>query len=129
MVAENKRKPDKEDWMKEAEEAYERFLGDDSSWENPRTFDEIERHAVEVGDRLTSWLLEKGLGRPSAEPTSGTEAPCPRCGRACQPKDEGPEVREVETTRGEVPLTRRGYYCRPCRRVFFSSRPRTGSES
>lgn len=129
MVEERTPKPDKASWMKEAEEAYERFLGDDTKWKEPRTFDELEREAVEVGDRLTSWFLEKGLGRRSAEATSGTEAPCPRCGRACQPRDEGPAVREVDTTRGEVALSRRGYYCGSCRRVFFSSRPRTEPES
>ena len=129
MVEEKTPKPDKEAWLKQAEEAYERFLGNDDKWKEPRTFDELERKAVEVGDRLTSWLLEKGLGRRGAEATTGVQAACPRCGQACEPKDEGPVVRDLETTRGDVSLTRRGYYCGQCRRVFFSSRPRTEPES
>ena len=84
MVDDKLPKPDKEAWLREAEEAFERFLGNDGRWKEPRTFDELEREAFELGDRLTSWLLEKGLGRREAEWTSGAEATCPRCGEVCQ---------------------------------------------
>jgi len=121
-------KPDKESWLREAEEAFKRFLGNDEEWKKPRTFDELEREAVEAGDRLTTRLLQEGLARQTAEALTGGDAPCPVCSRACQPKDEEPAERDLATTRGDVSVARLRYYCKGCRRVFFSSRPRTEPE-
>lgn len=80
-----------------------------------KTFEELEDECVEVGDWLTSQVLQRRVV------TGGTtdEAPCcPDCQRpgARLPDDE---IRLLQTSRGEVAWSEADGYCRRCRRSFF----------
>jgi len=87
-----KGKPDKEEWLREAERAYERVFGQrDKVGNSPGfpTFSELEDKAVREGNQLARWLLE---GKLSSEAESSDchreECSCPRCGRASKRKNE-----------------------------------------
>jgi hypothetical protein len=82
-----------------------------------KTFDELEDECVEVGDWLTSQVLQKRL----AARGMGEEAPCcPDCQHVGErlPDDE---VHVLQTSRGEVAWTEAAWFCRRCRRSFFPS--------
>jgi len=64
-MCEVRRCPSKEEWLREAERDYEKlFVKDEGN--KPLTFREIEAQAVEAGDKLSRWLLEKKLPNDSA---------------------------------------------------------------
>jgi len=82
-----------------------------------KTFDELEGECAEVGDWLTSQVLQRRVGTPS----TAHESPCcPDCQRPGErlPDDE---VRIVQTSRGEAAWSEAGWFCRRCRRSFFPS--------
>ena len=63
-----KKKPDKEEWLKKAERAYEAVFGERDRITTPSghcrrklTFSEIEEEAVREGNRLARWMLEEKI--------------------------------------------------------------------
>lgn len=119
--------PDKEEWLRKAEEAYEKVFGERDRLGQGRgsaTFSEIEAEAVEEGNRLARWLIEgKISSEAEALDSHGEECPCPFCGKPAKRKREDLEDREVHARPGAVSFERYGYYCVPCRRLFFSAGP------
>ena len=122
-MCQEKRKPAKEEWLEEAERAYNEMFGPGGRRnKKPATFTELEDQACEVGERLTRWLLEKKISKEAGESScEEEECPCPRCGKAAKRKEEGQEVRELRARPGPVAFDRQGYYCPSCRKVFFPS--------
>jgi hypothetical protein len=118
-------KPDKEQWLKEAEEAYEKVFGPrDKVPEGgrPLTFSEIEEEAVREGNKLARWLLEGKISRETD--SSGCHAEqctCPHCGKPAKRKREDLDTRELQTRPGAVSFERYEYHCCSCRRSFFPS--------
>ena len=106
------RNSDKDAWFEEAKRAYE----------------ELEAQAVEAGDRLARFLIENTIAVQSTESAPSEECECPHCGKPARRKDDEPEGREIRAKPGVVGLERQGYYCASCRRIFFPTGPRTGSE-
>jgi len=83
----------------------------------PRTFAEMEDECIEMGDLLTTAVLQLRV----AERSGAEGAPCcPNCGREPIPLADD-EARALDTDRGEVAWTESGYKCRRCRRTFFPS--------
>jgi hypothetical protein len=82
-----------------------------------KTFDELEDECVEVGDWLTSQVLQR---RAATADATDASACCPNCR---QPGERLPddEVRLLQTSRGEVGWSEANWYCRRCRRSFFPS--------
>lgn len=123
----SKRAPNKEEWLREAEEAYERVFGKrDKLGEGRRTmtFSEIEEEAVREGNELARRLLEGKISAESeASGCHGEECQCPFCGRLAKRKREEAESREVQARPGTVSFDRYEYYCMRCRRHFFSAGP------
>lgn len=80
--------------------------------------DAIESQAVEIGDAMSTELLE----RRSAElPTSSDESTCPQCGKLG--RYQGQRQRELIGRRGPVTLSEPEYFCPACRRDFFPGDP------
>lgn len=82
----------------------------------PKTFDELERDAIEVADLIGAAILEAGVR--DAEACEACH--CPKCG-AMAPQRQEPEPRVLQTSRGEVSWFEYEYFCRKCRRAFFPS--------
>ena len=118
-----KRKALQEDWIEEAKRSFDQFFGED-----PRggqvTFRQIEAAAVQEGDRVARWFLEKRLETERAECDSSVGCACPICGNSARPKEGGPEPREIVTKPGRISFERLGFYCPSCRKVFFPSGPK-----
>jgi hypothetical protein len=119
--------PNKEEWLREAEQAYERVFGNRNRLGEsgrPTTFTEIEAEAVQEGNQLARWLLE---GKISSEAETsnchGEECPCPSCGKSAKRVREDLETREVHARPGAVSFERYEYYCVHCRRLFFPAGP------
>jgi len=128
MCAERE-KPQKQQWLEEAERAYEEFFARKSkSGKRLGTFRELEGWAVVAGDRLGRWLLERKISSESTEAEREKEHDCPYCGKPARPREEGPERREVYAKPGSVCFEREGFYCPSCRKVFFPSGPGTRPE-
>ncbi len=132
MTVFGKGKPDKEEWLREAERAYERVFGQrDKVRESTRfpTFTELEEEAVQEGNQLARWLLE---GKISSETESSDfhreECDCPRCGRACKRKREELKVRDLRSRPGSVSFKRYEYYCVSCRKSFFPGGPQVETQ-
>ena len=108
-------RPSKEEWLEEAEKAYERAFGErDRKHGRPSTFVELEEAACEEGDRLTRWLLEKKIGCESESCNSGAQ-PCTAENRqGYENEQEGPLYRRSRTLR-ESSMTF------PARRTFILS--------
>ncbi len=83
----------------------------------PKTFDELERDSIEVGDLIASAMLEANVC--NGEESSGA-CRCPKCNRLC-PRCEDVEARVLQADRGEVSWLEAEYFCRRCRRSFFPS--------
>ena len=83
----------------------------------PMTFAELEDECIEVGDLLSSAMLQQRVGErePLQQPPC-----CPTCGRQTNLNPDA-EPRVLETDRGEVEWLERTYYCGHCRRSFFPS--------
>jgi len=83
----------------------------------PMTFAELEDECIEVGDLLTSAMLQQRVTerQPPQQPPS-----CPTCGRQTTLNPDV-EPRVLQTDRGEVEWMEPTYYCRHCRRSFFPS--------
>ena len=82
-----------------------------------KTFVEIEQEAYDIGDIITSALINQTAAQDPDTPPPPVR--CPQCKRepgACDEQDE-PIILELE--RGEAEFNSRGYHCRHCRRSFF----------
>jgi hypothetical protein len=117
--------PDKEEWLREAQKAYEEVFGQRDKakeGERPLSFSEIEAQAVQEGNKLACWLLE---GKISTETERsgchGEQCPCPRCGKLAKRKHEHVDTRELYARPGAVSFGHCEYYCSSCRRSFFPS--------
>ena len=108
--------------MKERIAAFARELAeemgevDDSnalSW-----LDAIETQAVEIGDAVSTELLER---RAAELPTCNEESTCPKCGKLG--RYQGPRQRELIGRRGSVTISEPEYFCPCCRKAFFPSDP------
>jgi hypothetical protein len=82
-----------------------------------KTFDELEGECVEVGDWLTSQVLQ---GRVGARTGAEDACCCPSCQQPGERLSEA-EVRILQTTRGEAAWNEAAWFCRRCRRSFFPS--------
>jgi hypothetical protein len=125
--------PDKAEWLRKAEEAYDRVFGKRDrlgEGSRPTTFNEIEAEAVGEGNALSCWLLESKISSEAqASDCHGHECPCPFCGKPAKRQREDPETREVQARPGNVSFERHQYYCVACRRLFFSGRSQAGPEA
>jgi hypothetical protein len=83
----------------------------------PITFDQLENECVEVGDWMTSAVLEQRVTQRNAQQLASC---CPTCGCQGEPLAED-EARVLQTDRGDVAWMEPNYYCRRCRRSFFPS--------
>lgn len=83
----------------------------------PKTFEELERDSIEVGDAISCAMLEANV-RDGEQPAGACR--CPTCNRLCPRCEEG-EPRVLQTDRGEVGWLEAEYFCRRCRRSFFPS--------
>ena len=108
--------------MKERIAAFARKLAeemgevDDSnalSW-----LDAVETQAVEIGDAISTELLEC---RAAELPTSDEESICPKCGKLGRYK--GQRERELTGRRGPFTITEAEYDCPCCRKAFFPGDP------
>lgn len=106
-----------EDFLAQARVDLDRALRSRSQGK-PATFDQIESSALEVGLNLARRLMQHEVALEEGE--EGDTAPCPVCHRMC-PKCGPIQKREIRTEAGPVGLTRREFYCKPCRRAFFPS--------
>ena len=88
------------------------------------TFDQIESSAMEVGLKLARQLMQHEVAVEESD--EAETAPCPRCQRSC-PRCGPIQKRDLLTEAGQVEFTRRGYYCKPCRKSFFPSGSGFGS--
>jgi hypothetical protein len=82
----------------------------------PMTFAELEDECIEVGDLLSSAVLQQ---RVTERPPPEQPPCCPTCDRWGEPGPDEPRV--LQTDRGEVEWLEPTYYCRHCRRSFFPS--------
>ena len=82
-----------------------------------KTFDELEDECLNVGDWLTSKLLEQ---RVATGCTTDESPCCPDCQRGGERLPDN-EVRILQTTRGEAAWSEAAWFCRRCRRSFFPS--------
>ena len=125
-------KPDKEEWLREAELAYERVFGQrDKVVSRGRfpTFTELEEEAVEQGNQLARWLLEKKISSEAEiSDCHREECNCPRCGRPCKRTSEELKTRDLRSRAGSTSLKRYEYYCVSCRKSFFPSGPQAGPQ-
>lgn len=119
------------DFLKQASVQFDRMF-DAKQQAELVTFDQRESRALEIGKGLTRLLLGQHLGNDGkARSVPHATAKCPRCRRECdeeEPPGESLPPRGVQTGAGTVNLARPEFLCPACRRSFFPSRPRTGSQ-
>jgi len=78
---------------------------------------DIEDAMVRIGD-----LVAREFGMQKLAEHTGPEPehpPCRKCG--CAGVKQGKHARQLNTRRGEVPLTETKYHCPKCRQLFFPS--------
>lgn len=93
-------------------------LGEADDSEALSWLDAIETQAVEIGDAISTELLER---RAAELPTSDEESTCPRCGKLG--RYQGHRQRELVGRRGPMTLSEPKYFCPACRRAFFPGDP------
>jgi hypothetical protein len=125
--------PDKEEWLREAAQAYERVFGRRDRLgkdQQPTSFSDLEEEAVREGNQLARWLLEEKISsHVAASSCHEGECNCPFCGKPAKRKREELKPREVQARPGVVSFERYEYYCGRCRRSFFPSGPQAESQS
>ncbi|WP_430450968.1 hypothetical protein [Rhodopirellula europaea] len=82
-----------------------------------KTFAEIEEEAIEVTDIVASALIKQTA---KDAPDAPTQCRCPECKAVPGDRGEDDEPIVLLTDRGEVDFLTKGYFCRRCRRSFFS---------
>ena len=114
----------RDQWLRHAAAAFDRMFADDQQ-DRLVTFDQREERAIDLGQDLAAWLLERHTAAdPDVRPAQ-TPA-CPHCGRPGQrvePPDGALEERQLTTDTGEVGFGREKWRCTACRVVFFPPRP------
>ena len=80
--------------------------------------DAIESQAVEIGDAISTELLER---RAAELPTSDEESTCPQCGKLG--RYQGQRERELIGRRGPLTVAEAEYFCPCCRKSFFPGDP------
>lgn len=93
-------------------------LGEVDDREALSWLDAIESQAVEIGDAVSTELLER---RTAELPTSDEESTCPQCGKLGRYQGRCP--RELIGRRGPMTLSEPKYFCPACRRAFFPGDP------
>ena len=83
------------------------------------TLVDLEELTTEIGDEVGRQLCEKELGNRGQRAAHVEQCECPECGLLC-PRGE-PEPAVLQGLRGEVGFSQPIYFCRRCRRSFFSS--------
>lgn len=76
--------------------------------------DAVETQAVEIGDAISSELLER---RAAELPTTDAESTCPKCGKLG--RYQGQRQRKLIGRRGPVTISEAKYFCPCCRKAFF----------
>jgi hypothetical protein len=86
--------------------------------EEPVTLDQIEQRVEDIG-RTMEAELERRLLERREQPAipEDNQVACPHCGRPARYRAK--EARQLITRHGEYVLTRRRYYCSPCREGFI----------
>ena len=87
-------------------------------------FSALEAAGHQLGRAVAQAMTER-LAFAQAERLSGLQ-PCPTCGR---PSPLVHRARELETVDGPIELTEPVCHCSACRRDFFPSASRVGTES
>jgi hypothetical protein len=95
-------------------------LGEADDQEADCWLDAVERRAMEIGDAVTTALVEN----QSADRRLSDAAICPTCGR--DGRCRGERQRELITCRGPATIIDVEYYCSACRRAFFPALQRAG---
>ena len=80
--------------------------------------DAVETQAVEIGDAISTELLEQ---RAAKLPSCDNEATCPKCGKLGRYK--GQRERELIGRRGSATISETEYFCPCCRKAFFPGDP------
>jgi hypothetical protein len=80
--------------------------------------DAVETQAVEIGDAISTELLEQ---RTAELPTSEGESTCPKCGKLGRYR--GQRRRELIGRRGPITIAEAEYFCPCCRKSFFPGDP------
>lgn len=83
------------------------------------SFVELEELAVQIGQAVSTQLLDQSLQRQASQPLPDPDTVCPRCRGPLEHGD--PEPRIVATRAGDTTWQEPHRYCRPCRRSFFPS--------
>jgi hypothetical protein len=92
-------------------------MGEVDEEEGDCWLDAIENRAIEIGDALTTALIQQ---RSPDHPVSA-EASCPACGQLGRYR--GNRQRDLISRRGPIRLAEPEYYCPGCRKAFFPSDP------
>lgn len=80
--------------------------------------DAMETQAVEIGDAISTELLER---RAAELPISEEESTCPKCGKLG--RYQGQRQRELIGRRGLMTVAEAEYFCPSCRKAFFPGHP------
>jgi hypothetical protein len=83
------------------------------------SFVDLEELAVQVGQAVSTQLLDQALQRQASQPVPDPDTACPRCRGRLEQVD--PEPRVVATRAGDTSWREPHRYCRRCRRSFFPS--------
>jgi hypothetical protein len=89
-----------------------------------KQFVQIEDQACQLGDSITTALIEAAAEQQAQQAGEAETYGCPRCGREAKRGD--PEPRVLDTRRGRVAWQEPAYYCHRCRQSFFPSVVRFG---
>ncbi len=90
-----------------------------------KTFDQIELHAISLGDQFTNLLTQRSIDQ-----SVDCEYQAPRCPKCDQPgcRHDEPDPRVIEAARGQVQWNEDEYFCRKCRKSFFPADRSVGIE-
>lgn len=113
----------RERWLLRAGKAFERMFAE-ANQEQLVTFTEREDLACLLGKELAGFLLEEHLAVEGTQRAPEHRPPvCPQCQQPAQratPREEPLPGRSVQTEAGDVELRREQWFCKKCRRLFFS---------
>jgi hypothetical protein len=113
----------RERWLLRAGQAFERMFAE-ASQDQLVTFTEREDMACLLGKELAGFLLEEHLTVEGAVRAPEHRPPCcPQCQKPAQRATQGDEElpgRPLTTEAGDIELRREQWFCKKCRRLFFS---------
>jgi len=82
------------------------------------TLVDLEELTCQIGDEVARQLCEHELIGRAEQARREEIVKCPECGEPCMAGQPEPTV--LEGLRGELAYSQPSYYCRHCRRSFFS---------